>query len=107
MQDLAEGKTIFGWVHPHVCEEMKQLLLEKRFSVYAWEEMIDNGMQVFYRNNELAGEASWLCSGTVLRYTFGREKGGGDRPREYGTGGDPCVESRRRECDCVRQKAGD
>ena len=70
MQDLAEGKTIFGWVHPHVCEEMKQLLLEKRFSVYAWEEMIDNGMQVFYRNNELAGEASVMhaaqCCGILL-----------------------------------------
>lgn len=67
---LADGRTIFGWVHPHVSDELKHTLLKKRFSVYAWEEMMEQGMQVFYRNNELAGEASVLhaaqCIGTLL-----------------------------------------
>ena len=58
LEDLQEGRTIFGWVHPHVCENVKNLLLKKHFEVYAWEEMMEDGMQVFYRNNELAGEAA-------------------------------------------------
>ena len=41
-----------------MCENVKNLLLKKHFEVYAWEEMMEDGMQVFYRNNELAGEAA-------------------------------------------------
>lgn len=70
LNQLADGRTIFGWVHPHVSDELKNTMLKKRFSVYAWEEMMEQGRQVFYRNNELAGEASVLhaaqCVGTML-----------------------------------------
>lgn len=41
---LADGRTIFGWVHPHVSGELRQTLLKKRFSVYAWEEMMEQGI---------------------------------------------------------------
>ena len=37
---------------------MKKLLLERKLKVYAWEEMLENNTQIFYRNNILAGEAS-------------------------------------------------
>ena len=47
LEELKDGRTIFGWVHPHVCEEVKNLLLRKHFQVYAWEEMMEDGMQVF------------------------------------------------------------
>lgn len=60
LQALKKGTTLFGWVHPHVDPDMKELLLERRFKVYAWEEMLENGTQVFRRNNILAGEASVL-----------------------------------------------
>lgn len=55
---LPEGTTIFGWVHPHVNPKMKKILLDRNLRVYAWEEMMENNTQVFYRNNILAGEAS-------------------------------------------------
>lgn len=58
LRELKEGRTLFGWVHPHVCEEVKIILLRKKFEVYAWEEMMEEGMQVFYKNNVLAGEAA-------------------------------------------------
>lgn len=56
--ELPEGTVLFGWVHPHVDLKMKELLLKKRFKVYAWEEMMENGTQVFWRNNVMAGEAA-------------------------------------------------
>ena len=58
LRELKEGRTLFGWVHPHVCEEVKTILLRKKFEVYAWEEMMEEGMQVFYKNNVLAGESA-------------------------------------------------
>lgn len=58
LEKLPEGTVLFGWVHPHVNQEMKDLLLRKRFKVYAWEEMMENGTQVFWRNNVMAGEAA-------------------------------------------------
>ena len=58
LDSLVDGRVIFGWIHPHVDEHLKDTLLKKRFSVYAWEEMFEDGMHVFYKNNELAGEAS-------------------------------------------------
>ena len=56
--ELREGTTVFGWVHPHVDPDMKALLLERKLKVYAWEEMLENNTQIFYRNNILAGQAS-------------------------------------------------
>lgn len=58
LKELPEGTVLFGWVHPHVDQKMKELLLKKRFKVYAWEEMMENGTQVFWRNNVMAGEAA-------------------------------------------------
>lgn len=58
--ELREGTTIFGWVHPHVDPDMKKLLLDRKLRVYAWEEMLENSTQIFYRNSILAGEASVL-----------------------------------------------
>lgn len=60
LEMLPEGCTIFGWVHPHVSERVKEILLRRNYQVYAWEEMIEDGAQVFYQNNELAGEAAVL-----------------------------------------------
>ena len=31
LRELKEGRTLFGWVHPHVCEEVKTILLRKKF----------------------------------------------------------------------------
>ena len=99
LEDLQEGRTIFGWVHPHVCENVKNLLLKKHFEVYAWEEMMEDGMQVFYRNNELAGRCeSWM---SVLRNFTGRKKGSGDRKREHCAGSDQSFGPWRCLCDCV------
>ena len=58
LHDLDEGKTIFGWVHAVQSREITDVLLEKSLTAYAWEEMYESGRHVFWRNNELAGEAA-------------------------------------------------
>jgi N5-(carboxyethyl)ornithine synthase len=55
-----EGQTLFGWVHAVQGREITNFLLEKKIIAIAWEEMFENGRHVFWRNNELAGEAGVL-----------------------------------------------
>lgn len=58
--DLNEGATIFGWVHATQNRDITDKLLERGLRVYAWEKMFAGGRHVFWRNNELAGEAAVL-----------------------------------------------
>ncbi len=101
LEDLQEGRTIFGWVHPHVCENVKNLLLKKHFEVYAWEEMMEDGMQVFYRNNEFAGEAAvnhgCQCCGILPE----GKKAAVIGKREHCAGSDQSFGPWRCLCDCV------
>ena len=58
--DLNEGATIFGWVHATQNKDITDKLLERKLRAYAWEKMFVGGRHVFWRNNELAGEAAVL-----------------------------------------------
>ncbi len=58
--ELKEGQTIFGWVHATQSREITDTLLNNRLTAYAWENMFDMSRDVFWRNNELAGEAAVL-----------------------------------------------
>lgn len=55
-----EGQTLFGWIHAVQEKEITDFLLEKKMTAIAWEEMFENGRHVFWRNNEIAGEAGVL-----------------------------------------------
>lgn len=59
LEDLSE-QTIFGWVHAVQNRDITDKLIEHRLSAYAWEDMFEQGRHVFWRNNELAGEAAVL-----------------------------------------------
>lgn len=58
--DLKEGTSIFGWIHATQNRDITDKLLKRRLRVYAWEKMFVGGRHVFWRNNELAGEAAVL-----------------------------------------------
>lgn len=51
-------QTIFGWVHAVQNRDITDLLVNGRLTAYAWEDMFEKGRHVFYRNNEIAGEAA-------------------------------------------------
>ena len=60
-------QTIFGWVHAVQNRDITDKLLQGKLTVYAWEDMFENGKHSFWRNNEIAGESAvshaFLCHG--------------------------------------------
>lgn len=57
LNDL-RNQTIFGWVHAVQNKAISDVLIKNNLTVYAWEDMYKEQKHVFWRNNELAGEAA-------------------------------------------------
>lgn len=57
LDDLS-SQTIFGWVHAVQNREITDKLINNNLTAYAWEDMFEKGRHIFWRNNELAGEAA-------------------------------------------------
>lgn len=53
-------QTIFGWVHAVQNLNITQTICANNLTAIAWEDMYDDGKHLFYRNNEIAGEAAIL-----------------------------------------------
>lgn len=51
-------QTIFGWVHAVQNPNITNQIVAGRLTAFAWEDMFDSGRHVFWRNNEIAGEAA-------------------------------------------------
>ena len=64
-------KTIFGWIHATQSKEITSICTSNKLTVYAWEKMYDNNKHVFYKNNQIAGQAAvlhaMLCTGTNFK----------------------------------------
>lgn len=63
--ELKPGKTIFGWIHAVQNKSITDKILDRKLTAIAWEDMYDRGRHVFWRNNELAGEAAILHAFTL------------------------------------------
>ena len=57
LSDL-KNQTIFGWIHATQNRDITDKLIDGGLTAYAWEKMSHKGQHVFWRNNELAGEAA-------------------------------------------------
>jgi len=55
---LHEGQTIFGWIHATQNRDITDSIVNQKLTAYAWEKMNEHGRHIFWRNNELAGEAA-------------------------------------------------
>ena len=53
-----KNQTIFGCVHATQNRDNTDKLLQGSLTAFAWEKMFQKGRHVFWRNNELAGEAA-------------------------------------------------
>ena len=60
LDQLDDGKILFGWAHAAQGIDFTSKCLEKKFTVIAWEEIFEDGRYIFYRNREVAGEAAIL-----------------------------------------------
>ena len=56
--DKLKEQAIFGWVHAVLNRDITDKIIDGRLTAYAWEEMYEGGRHVFWRNNEIAGEAA-------------------------------------------------
>lgn len=66
IERLQESQTIFGWVHAVENRKLTDVLIERKLNAIAWEDMFEEGRHVFWRNNELAGEAAILHAFTLF-----------------------------------------
>jgi N5-(carboxyethyl)ornithine synthase len=56
---IKPGSILFGWVHAVQGREITGILVDRRMTAVAWEDMFEEGrLHVFWRNNEIAGEAA-------------------------------------------------
>lgn len=53
-----KNQTIFGWVHAVQNKDITDSVVVNKLTAVCWEDMFDDGRHVFWRNNELAGEAA-------------------------------------------------
>lgn len=65
LSELKEGQEIFGWVHAVQNKSITDKLLNNKLTAIAWEDMFEKGRHVFWRNNELAGEAAIMHAFTL------------------------------------------
>lgn len=83
--DSLDGQTIFGWVHAVQNRSITDRIIEHRLSSYAWEDMFEDGRHVFWRNNEIAGEAAvlhaYMCHGVFPHHTKAAVLGRGNIAR--------------------------
>ena len=71
--DQLSHQTVFGWVHAILNRDIADKLIACQLTAYAWEDMFESGRHVFWRNNEIAGEAAiahaYLCHGVFPYHT--------------------------------------
>ena len=64
---LLEDQILFGWIHAVQSREITDMIIDRKLTVFAWEDMYENGRHCFWRNNEIAGEAAvchaYMCHG--------------------------------------------
>lgn len=69
LKNVSKGKIIFGWIHAVQNRDITDKLIGKEITAYAWEDMFEDGRHVFWKNNEIAGEAATmhalLCYGSL------------------------------------------
>jgi N5-(carboxyethyl)ornithine synthase len=64
-----QNQVIFGWVHAVQNRDITDVILQQKLTAIAWEDMFDGGRHLFWRNNEIAGEAA-LCHAYLLHGIF-------------------------------------
>jgi N5-(carboxyethyl)ornithine synthase len=57
---LCRGKTLVGWAHIVQKSDFTDAAVAGRHTVVAWENVMEKGRYLFYRNRELAGETAVL-----------------------------------------------
>lgn len=85
IKEMKPGQTIFGWVHATQNRDITDRIINSGLTAYAWENMNYKGRHLFWRNNELAGEAAIMhafqCFGRMPYETKAAVLGRGNTAR--------------------------
>lgn len=65
LEELKSGQTIFGWIHAVQNRSITDRIMSKEITAIAWEDMFEGSRHVFWRSNELAGEAAIMHAFTL------------------------------------------
>lgn len=65
LDNLLEGQMIFGYIHAVQNRDITDKILQRNNTAIAWEDMYEKGRHIFWRNNELAGEAAIMHAFTL------------------------------------------
>lgn len=65
LSSLKENQTIFGYVHALQNMDIRNKIIDNSLTAIAWEDMTEDGRHLFWRNNELAGEAAIMHAFTL------------------------------------------
>lgn len=65
-----KGKTIFGWIHATQNYTIAQTCIDNKLTVYAWEKMFEKNRHIFYKNNQIAGQAAVLHAMLIYGKSF-------------------------------------
>ncbi|WP_270646965.1 N(5)-(carboxyethyl)ornithine synthase [Paeniclostridium hominis] len=60
LEQLSTGQVLFGWIHAVQNKHITDKIVNSKCTAIAWEDMYEYGRHVFWKNNEIAGEASIL-----------------------------------------------
>ncbi|MDO4779078.1 MAG: N(5)-(carboxyethyl)ornithine synthase [Tissierellia bacterium] len=60
IESLEKGKILFGWAHAVQSLDFTTAVLKGKHTVFAWEDLYEDGRYIFYKNREIAGEAAIL-----------------------------------------------
>jgi N5-(carboxyethyl)ornithine synthase len=55
---FSRNQTLFGWIHAVQNREHVDFLMDRQMTAIAWEEMYKDEVHIFWKNNEIAGEAA-------------------------------------------------
>lgn len=58
LAELRKGQIAFGWIHAVQNKDITDKIINARATAIAWEDMHYKGRHIFWRNNEIAGEAA-------------------------------------------------
>ena len=65
ISEIKDHQLIFGYIHAVQNKSLTDILINKKATVIAWEDMYNKGRHTFWRNNELAGEAAIMHAFTL------------------------------------------
>lgn len=60
IKQLDPGKILFGWAHAVQSVDFTTDVINGKHTLYAWEDLYEDGRYIFYKNREIAGEAAML-----------------------------------------------